>query len=144
MYVSIEGFLKYGSIGEVVVGMSRGAVLSLISEPAGYYRGKNINDAELWVNGPLIIWFKDNLVDQLGLYFQTDYESNRNISFVEWFPRKDTTIVEISEYMDEHRINFSKSGKDLITKSGTVITCSGESLNSVIYPDITKRLKKNA
>ena len=141
MRVSLEKFLKSGYVGDIAMGMSRGSVLAIVGEPAEYHRGSNLKNSEIWINGPLTIFFKDNTVDQLGLYFQTEYETNENISFIGWFPERKTTLTEISEYMKAHEIEFSISGRGLKTENGVVVISQSKRVNSIIYPDLSKRLK---
>jgi hypothetical protein len=141
LFVNTGTFLAEGRLGEIGVGCARTDVKRIAGTPADFSRGESLEDAEVWINGPITFWFNKSRVERIGVYFILDYPRNEAIAFDADFPRRGDRIDQIVEFMERSAIRFDKREGSVLTSGNVEILWSktDRTITSLVAPSMPMR-----
>jgi hypothetical protein len=142
LLAEVGAFLSEGRLGGVRVGSSRDEVKRLAGIPADFGRGESLDDAELWLNGPVTFWFQGAHVERIGVYFTLDYPRNDAIAFDAEFPRRGDSIDRMTDLLERRGIGFERREDGSLLTSGNVAIhwyTPDRRITSLVVPPVPPR-----
>jgi hypothetical protein len=138
LFVDTAAFLAEGRLGEIAAGCPRSDVKRVAGTPAEFGRGESLDEAEVWINGPVTFWFDKSFVERIGVYFTLDYLRNDAIAFDADFPKRGDRIDQILDFMERRAIGFDLRDEAVLTSGNVEILWSrvDRIVTSLITPPV--------
>ena len=99
--VSLREFLTLGELGPIVANLSRKKILDLLGSPQDWGSEKNKNQARIWKYDSLQIWFDDDRLNFIGIYFYSPLALPKNLRLLGYFPDQEATLAEFVQQLND-------------------------------------------
>ncbi len=108
--IELEKFSEFGELGDLCLKMNRNEVVNTVGEPTdwgGDKHHKHSSSAPIWKYGSVQIWFDDDQVSFIGIYYSYGFDLPFSYNkYSNRFPKEDTSLADLVRYLHANSIEY--------------------------------------